>query len=100
MYEGGCLLFDSEDGHTRLLPVWPIGSRFEESLVTFHQPAKSDQRVIIGEEIRLDGQSADWSELAGAQFAPFQTQCGALPFFVSGLAPATCTFAASLFAKR
>lgn len=89
MYEGRCLLFDGEKGSPRLLPIWPGGTRFEESLITFHQPAKSDQRVVVGEEIRLDGVPADWSRLDPRIFAPFQQQCGwAQPFFVSGLAPA------------
>jgi len=89
MYEGRCLLFDGEKGSVRLLPIWPGGTRFEESLVTFHRPAKSDQRVVVGEEIRLDGVPTDWSQLDSRAFAPFQQQCGwAKPFFVSGLAPA------------
>jgi hypothetical protein len=89
MYEGRCLLFDGEKGSARLLPIWPGGTRFEESLVTFHQPAKSDQRVAIGEEIRLDGVPTQWSALDPRAFAPFHQQCGwAKPFFVSGLAPA------------
>ena len=89
MYEGRCLLFDGEKGSARLLPIWPGGTRFEESLVTFHQPAKSDQRVAIGEEIRLDGVPTQWSALDPRAFAPFERQCGwAKPFFVSGLAPA------------
>ena len=89
MYEGRCLLFDGEGGSVRLLPIWPSGTRFEESLVTFHQPGKSDQRVVIGEEVRLDGVPAQWSELDSRLYAPFRQQCGwAQPFFVSGLAPA------------
>ena len=89
MYEGRCLLFDGEKGSVRLLPIWPGGTRFEESLVTFHQPAKSDQRIVIGEEGRLDGVPTDWPQLDPRVFAPFRQQCGwARPFFVSGLAPA------------
>ena len=89
MYEGRCLLFDGEEGAVRLLPIWPGGSRFEESLVTFHQPAKADQRIVVGEEVRLDGVPVQWSELDPRLFAPFRQQCGwAQPFFVSGLAPA------------
>jgi hypothetical protein len=88
MYEGGCLLFDGEDGPTPLLPIWPAGSRFEESLITFHRPAKADQRVIIGEEVRLDGQAADWSDLPDSRLVPFQHQCGGQPFFVSAVTPA------------
>jgi len=88
MYESGCLLFRNEDGSTQLLPVWPSGSKFEESLVTFHRPAKSDQRVVIGEEILIDGQPGDWSALDNRAFERFRHQCRAEPFFVSGVTPA------------
>jgi hypothetical protein len=88
MYEGNCLLFEDEDRSVRLLPIWPTGSRFEESLVTFHRPGKADQRVPVGEEIRLDGESADWAELASAGLASFQHQCGGEPFFVTAITPA------------
>ena len=88
MYEGGCLIFDGENGSPRLLPIWPTGSRFEETLVTFHRPGKDDQRVTIGEEIRLDGVPSDWSQIRSPQFQSFERQCGARPFFVSSLAPA------------
>lgn len=89
MYEGGCLVFDGERGSPRLLPIWPGGTRFEESLVTFHRPAKDDQGVIVNQEIRLDGVPSEWRQLDPATFAPFQQQCGwAKPFFVSGVAPA------------
>jgi hypothetical protein len=88
MYEGGCLIFDGENGSPRLLPIWPAGSRFEETLVTFHRPGKDDQRVTIGEEIRVDGVPSDWSQIELSRFRPFERQCGATPFFVSSLAPA------------
>ena len=88
MYEGGCLLFVNEDRTRQLLPVWPAGTEFQESMLTFHQPAKADQRVIIGEEVRLDGTAADWSRLDAAYYAPFRRQCAAAPFFVSAVTPA------------
>lgn len=88
MYEGGCLLFEDEGRSTRLLPIWPNGSRFEESLITFHRPAKAEQRVTVGEEIRLEGQQSDWPTIAQAGLAPFQHQCGGEPFFVSAVTPA------------
>ena len=87
-YEGGCLLFQSEDGKALLLPIWPTGTTFEESLVTFHEPAKADQRAIIDEEILLDGQRSTWAEISDPRFEPFRVQCSAPPFFVSGLTPA------------
>lgn len=88
MYEGGCLLFEGEKNSARVLPVWPNGTRFEESVVTFHQPAKSDQLVPIAGELRIDGWAADWSRLDPHRFAPFRRQCGGIPFFVSSVAPA------------
>lgn len=88
MYEGGCLLFANEDRTRQLLPVWPAGTVLEESMVTFHQPAKAEQRLVVGEEIRLDGEAADWPELDSAAYAPFRRQCGAQPFFVSAVTPA------------
>ena len=88
MYEGGCLLFVNEDRTRQLLPIWPTGTQFQESMVTFHQPAKADQRIIIGEEIRLDGEAVDWPQLEGATYAPFRHQCPGEPFFVSATAPA------------
>ena len=88
MYEGGCLLFLDEDRTRHLLPVWPTGTKFEESLVTFHPPAKAEERLVIGEEIRMDGQAVDWSQVESAEFAPFHQQCGAQPFYVSNVTPA------------
>lgn len=88
MYEGGCLLFANEDRSRQLLPIWPTGTQFQESMVTFHQPAKADQRIIIGEEVRLDGEAADWSQLDSTRYAPFRKQCPGEPYFVSATAPA------------
>lgn len=88
MYEGGCLLFEDEGRSVRLLPIWPSGSRFEESLITFHRPGKAEQRVPVGEEILLSGQRADWATLAGPRMAPFEHQCGGTPIFVTAITPA------------
>lgn len=88
MYEGGCLLFEDESGSTRLLPIWPTGSTFEESLITFHRPAKAEQRVMVGEEIRMDGERSDWASLSDRGLLPFQHQCGGEPFFVGAITPA------------
>ena len=88
MYEGNCLLFEDEDKTVRILPVWPHGSTFEESLVTFHQPGRLEQRVMVGQEIQLKGEKSDWTALADTHLAPFEHQCGSQPFFVSGMTPA------------
>jgi hypothetical protein len=88
MYEGGCLLFRTEGDAGLLLPVWPTGTRFEESLVTFHEPGRAEQRVVLGEEIQLDALSLDWAKLDSANFEPFHHQCGAEPVFVAGVTAA------------
>jgi hypothetical protein len=88
MYEGGCLLFANEDRSRLLLPIWPTGTQFQESMLTFHQPAKTDQRIIIGEEVRLDGEAGEWPQLDSERYAPFRRQCQAQPYFVSAVAPA------------
>lgn len=88
MYEGGCLLFEDEDKTTRILPVWPSGSTFEESLITFHRPGKAEQRVMVGEEINLHGETVEWAAVPDPRLAPFEHQCGAKLFFVTAMAPA------------
>ena len=88
MYEGGCLLFRDEASSARLLPVWPIGSTFNGTSLIFHEPGKAEQRVLVGEEFTMSGQPIAWSTLAAPTYAPFHNQCGAQPFFVSGVRPA------------
>ena len=88
MYEGGCLLFEDEAKTTRLLPVWPDGSTFEESLITFHHPGRAEQRVMVGEEISITGEVMDWPSVQDAHLAPFQNQCASKPFFVTAMTPA------------
>lgn len=87
MYEGGCLLFRDDQTAERFLPIWPDGSVFNGTSVIFHQPAKADQRIIIGEESVLEGQAAGWPALSAA-YLPFRHQCSAQPFFVSSVRPA------------
>jgi hypothetical protein len=88
MYEDGCLLFRDDTSPRRLLPVWPDGSVFNGTSVIFHQPAKADQRIVIGEEFVMGGQSVDWPALPSTGYIPFRRQCGGQPFFVSGVRPA------------
>ena len=88
MYEGGCLLFRDEDTKERYLPVWPAGSVFNGTSVIFHQPAKSEQRIIVGEEFLMTGEPSEWSQLATPYYTRFERQCGAQPFFVSAVRPA------------
>ena len=88
MYEGGCLWFRDDQTRARLLPVWPIGSIFNGTSVIFHQPGKSDQPILIGEEFVMEGQPQPWSALSTPAYAPFERQCGAQPFYVSRVHPA------------
>jgi hypothetical protein len=88
MYEGGCLLFREDRTAAQFLPIWPDGSIFNGTSVIFHQPAKTEQRIIVGEEFVLEGQSVPWPALAASGYMPFRHQCGRQPFFVSSVRPA------------
>ena len=88
MYEGGCLMFSDDRKPGRLLPIWPDGSLFNGTLVTFHQPAKNEQRVAVGEEFVMEGVRISWQQLPAQRYAPFWQQCRAQPFMVSGVRPA------------
>lgn len=89
MYEGGCLLFRDEQTRALLLPVWPSGSSFNGSALTFHLPGKTDQLLIVAQEAVLYGQHGGWPALAGPPYVPFQHQCGGYaPFFVANVRPA------------
>jgi hypothetical protein len=88
MYEGGCLLFREDRTAAVILPVWPTGSVFNGTSVIFHQPAKADQPLVVGEEFVMEGQTADWPALAAATYLPFQHQCSAPPFLVGKVRPA------------
>lgn len=87
MYEDGCLMFRNERTAARSLLVWPNGSVFNGTSVIFHQPGKSEQRIVLGEEILLEGRPVDPSWFAGA-YQPFARQCPVSPFFVSRVRPA------------
>jgi len=89
VYEGGCLLFRDEQTRALLLPVWPSGSSFNGSALTFHLPGKTDQLLIVAQEAVLYGQHAGWPALNGPSYVPLQRQCGAYaPFFVANVRPA------------
>ncbi len=88
MYEGGCLLFRNEETKQHFLPVWPVGSTFNGISVFFHQPAKTEQRIVVGEEFVIMGQPVQWSDLATGYYGRFERQCGAQPFLVSEVRPA------------
>jgi hypothetical protein len=88
MDEGGCLLFREDETKTHYLPVWPIGSNYNGTSVVFHEPAKADQRLVIGEEFLMEGEPTQWARLDAAYYGRFSQQCRAEPFLVSGVRPA------------
>ena len=88
MYEGGCLIFSDGETPRRLIPIWPDGTVFNGNLVTFHHPAKDDQRVAVGEEFLIEGEPVSWHQLPRLRYAPFQQQCPAEPFMISNVRPA------------
>jgi hypothetical protein len=88
MYEGGCLLFRDEGDHFRLFPVWPNGSIFNGTSVTFHEPGKAEQQVVVGEEFLMQGQPVPWSRIPNPRIALYQQRCGGEPFAVLGVHPA------------
>src|SRR5262249_36804290 len=89
LYEGGCLLFRDDGNRVQLLPVWPAGSVFNGTSVIFHQPGKAEQRVVVGEEFKMEGQPIAWPVLPAPTNAKVRRQGGASPpFFVSRTRPA------------
>ena len=88
MYEGGCLLFRPEGTRAWLLPVWPSGSIFNGTSVIFHEPGKAEQPILISQQFVMKGRLLPWAALSMAAYAPFEHQCSAQPFLVSGVRPA------------
>lgn len=88
MYEGDCLIFSDGEKRSWLLPIWPDGSTFNGTLLTFHHPAKDEQRVALGEEFVMEGRLVSWQELPSRRYAPFWQQCRVQPFIVSSVRPA------------
>lgn len=89
MYEGNCLLFRDDQTGILYMPVWPVGSSFNGSALLVHHPGKSDQWVVVAQEILMYGEPLQWSTFTAAAYRPFSHQCGAYrPFYVSGIRPA------------
>jgi len=86
-YDSGCLLFRGDD-RVQLVPIWPDGTRFNGTSVTFHQPGRMDQTIVINEEFLMSGQPAQWTRLPGARIPLHQRVCGGTPFAVAGVRPA------------
>jgi hypothetical protein len=88
MYEGGCLLFRDEGNRIQLMPVWPDGSSFNGTSVTFHEPGKTEQRIIVGEEFLMEGQPIQWGRVQNLRAPAFAEQCARQPFAILGVHPA------------
>jgi hypothetical protein len=89
MYEGGCLLYRDEQSGALLMPVWPAGSSFNGTALSYHLPGKADQWIAVAQELLLYGQPLPWHTLGAPTYEPFQHQCGAYaPFFVTNVRPA------------
>jgi hypothetical protein len=87
-YDGGCLLFRSDTKRVQLVPIWPDGTRFNGTSVTFHQPGRMDQTIVINEEFLMSGQPVQWARLPGPRIPVHQQQCGGIPFAVATVRPA------------
>ena len=88
LYEGGCLLFRDDDRRFQLVPVWPAGSSFNGTSVTFHEPGRADQRIVVAEEFLMLGQPLQWSRIATPRMLLHRRRCGGEPFAVLGVRPA------------
>lgn len=88
MYEGGCLMFRDEGNITQMMPVWPNGSTFNGTSVTFHEPGKAEQRIIVNEEVFLEGQPVEWSRVPGARIPLHERKCRRPAFAVLRVHPA------------
>jgi hypothetical protein len=87
-YQGDCLLFRDDGRTVQLLPVWPVGSAFNGTAVTFQEPGRSTQPIVMGEEFVMEGRQLDWAAMSHPAYAQFERQCGAQPFLVSHVRPA------------
>jgi hypothetical protein len=88
MYEGDCLLFRNDKDNAQVMPVWPDGSSFNGTAVTFHEPGKAEQRIIVSEEVMLEGHPAEWRELPGSRLPLYEKRCRREPFAVLKVHPA------------
>jgi hypothetical protein len=89
LYEGNCLLFRDEQSGALLMPVWPAGSSFNGTALSYHLPGKADQWVAVAQELLLYGQPLRWQTLRAPVYEPFQRECGLYgPFFVTNVRPA------------
>ena len=89
MYEDGCLLFHNDETAASLLPVWPDGSVFNGTSVIFHQPAKADQRIVIGEEFVMEGHAVPWRIVSPMTTRRFVTNALYRPSSSAGSGPRT-----------
>ena len=88
MYEGGCLLFRDDRRRVQLFPVWPDGSSFNGTSVTFHEPGKAEQRVVVAEEFQMEGRPLQWASVPNPRINLYRQRCGGDPFAVLRIHPA------------
>jgi hypothetical protein len=84
-YEDGCLGFRVEGGE-HLLPIWPKDSVFNGTSLVFHMPGKTDQPLLINQEVELGGHRLPSTYMQ--QNFPETVRCGGVPFFVAAVRPA------------
>ena len=85
-YEDGCLGFRTEEGE-HLLPIWPKDSVFNGTSLTFHVPGKTDQPLLINQQIEIGGERLPVAYAQTNYTANFQ-RCGGTPFFIAAVRPA------------
>jgi len=85
-YDNSCLLFRSEGGEM-LLPVWPYGTVFNGTSLMFHRPGKTDQPLLVNEQIQIRGERLP-AGYVRSHFEDYRQRCGGAPFFVAAVRPA------------
>ena len=86
-YENGCLKFREQGSDEMLLPVWPTGSSFNGTSLTFHEPGKSDQLILIAQQFVIKGHDIPPAVMGAGSLAPFNHQCQAPEYMVAHVQP-------------
>jgi hypothetical protein len=87
-YDGGCLEFRADDRPAQLVPIWPDGTTFNGTSITFHRPGRSDQTIVVNEEFQMSGEPMQWARLPGPRIPLHQRVCRGAPFAVADVRPA------------
>lgn len=85
-YDNNCLLFRTDKGE-RLLTVWPYGTVFNGTSLMFHRPGKTDQPLLVDEQITISGERLP-AGYVRSHFEEYRQRCGGTPFFVAAVRPA------------